>query len=615
LNTKQVRLAALERQIRRLDSRITALRGLSDRWSRVRLLVFFAGTALAFAAFYAVGAVLFWSIAAATLLTFGFAVRNHRQINRCLADHLTWRDIKTTHVARMKLDWDHVPVPLPVTDDPIAVDLDLSGDRSLHHLIDTALSYEGSQRVLDWLLNSEPNEPLILQRQALVRELMRLSVFRDRLILYGTLAAGHVRQWRVRRLLDWFERQLPVASLRPTLLALSVMAAINLLLFSLYALGQIPGYWTVSLVIYLIVYSLKIRAAGEVFGDAMSLRDALNRLCLVFRYLETYHYADNHALKSLCAPFLDPTNRPSSHLRRITLIASAASLRNNPILAMALNLAVPWDLFFAHLLNREKIRMVALLPGWLEVWFELEALSSLACFGYLNPDFCLPQIIPERIFEASAIGHPLIVDAQKVTNDFTLDGPGRIVIITGSNMAGKSTFLRTLGVNLCLAYAGAPVSAAELRTGLFHLFTCVRISDSVTNGFSYFYAEVSRLRALLTKLEQADDLPLFFLIDEIFRGTNNRERLIGSRSYIRALVGRNGLGVIATHDLELVRLADENTHIVNNHFREDVIDGQMVFDYKLRPGPCPTTNALKIMRLAGLPVDAEPQPDRAADLS
>ena len=206
-------------------------------------------------------------------------------------------------------------------------------------------------------------------------------------------------------------------------------------------------------------------------------------------------------------------------------------------------------------------------------------------------------------FTGQALGHPLIPADEKVCNDFSLMQQGTLVIITGSNMAGKSSFLRTLGVNLALAYAGGPVNADHLETGLFRLFSTIRVSDSVTDGFSYFYAEVRRLKALLDALEAEHPYPLFFLIDEIFKGTNNRERLIGSRAYIRALVGRNGMGLISTHDLELVQLADEIPQVRNAHFREEVVDGRMVFDYRLRPGPCPTTNALKIMQLEGLPVE------------
>jgi DNA mismatch repair ATPase MutS len=201
------------------------------------------------------------------------------------------------------------------------------------------------------------------------------------------------------------------------------------------------------------------------------------------------------------------------------------------------------------------------------------------------------------------IGHPLIPDGERVSNDFSMGVAGEIMLVTGSNMSGKSTFLRTLGVNLCLAYAGGTVLATKFTCAPFRLFTCIQVSDSINDGISYFYAEVKRLKALLDALDRKHEFKLFYLIDEIFRGTNNRERELGSRAYVRALVSKNGLGVISTHDLELTQLGTEFADIRNMHFREEVRDERMVFDYKLRPGPSPTTNALKIMQLEGLPVE------------
>ena len=185
----------------------------------------------------------------------------------------------------------------------------------------------------------------------------------------------------------------------------------------------------------------------------------------------------------------------------------------------------------------------------------------------------------------------------------------RSVLITGSNMSGKSTFLRTIGVNLCLAFAGAPVNAAYLKTDLFRLYTCIQVTDSLADGISYFYAEVRRLKALLNALEVEHELPLFFLIDEIFRGTNNRERQVGGRSFVTTLVGGEGVGLISTHDLELVVFADELSNIKNYHFQEEVTQRRMLFDYRLRPGPSQTTNALQIMRMEGLPVDDKFSPE------
>jgi DNA mismatch repair ATPase MutS len=276
--------------------------------------------------------------------------------------------------------------------------------------------------------------------------------------------------------------------------------------------------------------------------------------------------------------------------------------------ALALNVVGPWGLFFAYQLNRCKEQIAEEMPIWLDVWYELEALAALANFAELHPSYCTPQIAGEKarpVFQGKGIGHPLLPDSVKVRNDFQIETLGEIVILTGSNMAGKSTFLRALGLNLVLAYTGSVVDAGAFTTVLFRLFTCIRVNDSVSDGISYFYAEVQRLGALLSALETPHSLPLFFCIDEIFRGTNNRERLIGSRAYLRALVGKQGAGLIATHDLELVKLADELPGVRNFHFRDDIDGGKMVFDYILRPGPSPTTNALKIMRSVGLPVEGD----------
>lgn len=169
-------------------------------------------------------------------------------------------------------------------------------------------------------------------------------------------------------------------------------------------------------------------------------------------------------------------------------------------------------------------------------------------------------------------------------------------------MSGKSTFLRTVGVNLALTNAGATVMANHLAVEPFRLYTCINVSDSLSDGISYFYAEVRRLKGLLEALRADDPLPLFYLIDEIFRGTNNRERRQGSQAYTQALAGGHGTGMISTHDLELAHLGEQISQARNFHFREEVHDNRMVFDFKIRPGSSPTTNALKIMEIEGLPV-------------
>jgi DNA mismatch repair ATPase MutS len=270
------------------------------------------------------------------------------------------------------------------------------------------------------------------------------------------------------------------------------------------------------------------------------------------------------------------------------------------------NAIIPWDLTLSYLLVQCKDQAKKHLPDWLEAWYELEALCSLANFAYLNPDYVIPEIAENReqalAFSATQLGHPLIPNDKRVVNDVSIERVGDILLITGSNMAGKSTFLRTLGINLCLAYAGCAVNAASLHTGLYEVYCCISVSDSLTDGYSYFHAEVRRLKLILDRLHEEAANPVFVLIDEIFRGTNNRERSIGSHAYIYALAEASCIGAISTHDLELVTLVDELPQLKNYHFRDAVINNEMVFDYRLYTGPCPTTNALKIMQKEGLPI-------------
>ncbi|MEM6338021.1 MAG: DNA mismatch repair protein MutS, partial [Bacteroidota bacterium] len=244
------------------------------------------------------------------------------------------------------------------------------------------------------------------------------------------------------------------------------------------------------------------------------------------------------------------------------------------------------------------------MPQWLSVWYDLEALGSLATYAALHPWTVQPEFASgdEPAFRAESVGHPLLPASESVRNTFELEHVGDAALITGSNMSGKSTFLRALGLNLCLAQAGSYVDAHVLRTRPVRVFTSLNVSDSVTDGLSFFYAEVRRLRALLDQLDASRPTPLFYLIDEIFRGTNNIERLVGSQSILEALVGAPGFGCVTTHDLDLVRLADTLPQLENYHFREHIEAGTMTFDYTLRTGPSPTTNALEIMRIEGLPV-------------
>ncbi len=612
---KLARVEALERQEKRLRRRVDALEERSNSLGWLRVGIFFGGIALSVLAYILVGWWLALPVAALTLVIFSIVVMFHRRIARSITRHTILMHITASQVARIRLNWDGIPAApanLPRGEHPFEIDLDISGRRSLHQLVNTAISSDGSRRLQGWLLNTHPDLTAISRRQALVRELAPLAIFRDTLLVKSILAAhGSNGQWEGKKLLLWLHEHNESPRLLPFLWLSLALSLLTIILLALNLVGALPQYWIVALLISILYLFATNKQRGDLFDDTHTLSDAFSQLSVVFDYLEAYRYGTHTHLKALCAPFLDGTQgeRPSALLKSVARIATAATLRKNLLLWIIVNVIVPWDFYLAHHFYQRKAHIAARLPVWLDSWYELEALNSLANFAYLNPEYTLPDLAAHpganggAAFEAKGLGHPLLPVEQKITNDYSIGGVGEIDIITGSNMSGKSTFLRTIGVNLCLAYAGGTVNASLLRIAPFRLFSCIRVTDSVTEGYSYFYAEVKRLKALLDELESSSDPPLFFLIDEIFKGTNNRERLIGSESYIAALAGKSCLGVVTTHDLELVKLAERLPEVKNYHFREDVIDGHMTFDYVLRDGPCPTTNALKIMQLEGLPIE------------
>ena len=609
-HARQRRLESLQRHIERLDSRVSSFDRLSRKCSRLRTALVLAGIFFCLVAERFLGSPYSWLTLGVFVGAFAVAAAWHRRLQRSRARHAALKRIKSVHAARLTHDWANIPAPpdmAPEPGHPFAADLNLVGRRSVLHLLDTSSSDGGSARLRSWLLNPLDTPEAMLERQQIVREMAPLSCFRDRLSLHGYLLDGQQRpRWSADKVADWLKRESP-PRLTPWVWGLGSLALGNVALATLYVLGHLPPVWTATLVVYLALYTHKHRAAAGLFADAHELERVLKHLRAVLAYLENFPHAKAPHLARLCEPYRRPGSRPSEALRKIVRIAGAAGVQQSHMLGFLVNIVVPWDLFFADRLNRYKAWAKDTLPVWIDRWYDLEAFSSLATHSYLNPDSTFPEIAGQEsrpVLLARGLGHPLLPENVRACNDFSSDRPGDIALITGSNMSGKSTFLRTLGVNLCLAYAGAAVHAQKLSAAPLRLFTCIQVADSVTDGISYFYAEVRRLKALLTALNAADGPPLLYLIDEIFRGTNNHERLAGSRDYIRALARGRGVGVISTHDLELVGMTESEPGIHNFHFREEISEGRMVFDYRLRPGPCPTTNALTIMRMAGLPVSA-----------
>lgn len=602
----------LTRQCERLERKVARLQRAEKRYSMTRLSVISASIPLMVWAAQLFSSLGLWGVLLTAIAAFMVLMVAHERVEKSRKRHSHLLEIMQAHVARMAHDWENIPLPSevkPMPEHPFERDFVLSGERSLLHLIDTTTSAGGSERLRSWLFQPLQNVQQIRERQRGVKALIPLAGFCRKLALYGSFISR--TRWGAESVEYWLQRDVPSHSLVPFTLVLALFAVCNIALFALWQLGITPAWWLYSFAVYVLIYGgVYVAHFSFLHGfanAAVNLKYALENIEEVLLYLEHSPHTNKGELARLCEPLHHTGMRPSEWLRSLRRIVVGASLQNQTLFWIVLNALVPWNLFFYDRLTRYNKHLQKVLPVWLDRVYEMEALAALAQFAWLNPHYSFPKVhdaVPEMpLVEMRGVGHPLLPDDHCVNNDYTAHNTGDVAIITGSNMSGKSTFLRTVGINLVLAHCGSVVAASVLHTVPLRMFSSMAVSDSVVDGISFFYAEVRRLKLLLSQAQSSHHLPLFFFIDEIFRGTNNRERLAGSRAFVRALAQCNAVGMVSTHDLELVHLSEENAAITNYHFRENVEHGRMVFDYLLKPGPCPTTNALTIMALEGLPVE------------
>jgi hypothetical protein len=355
----------------------------------------------------------------------------------------------------------------------------------------------------------------------------------------------------------------------------------------------------------------------KILEAASSKESALSRYAGMLALLENEKF-EAPALEALQGRLKESGSSATTEMASLSRIVGFLDARNNEVFQFFIGPALMWDLWCALALDKWRKRAGKAAFGWFRALAELEALASLAGFAFERPDHTFPQLGDDATFRGEALGHPLIEADKRVSNDVTVEGPGHALVVTGSNMSGKSTLLRAIGVNAVLANAGAPVCAKRLVLGRLRVATSMRVSDSLEEGTSRFYAELKKLKLVLDLAKKAHekqgkDGTVLFLLDEILHGTNTRERLIGARAILKELVARGAMGAVSTHDLGLGDLEAEMPDRVKNvHFEEQVKGEEMSFDYRLRTGIVQSSNALRLMKIVGLdvmPADAGPPPN------
>jgi hypothetical protein len=290
----------------------------------------------------------------------------------------------------------------------------------------------------------------------------------------------------------------------------------------------------------------------------------------------------------------------AAEIERLRKVVALLDARRNQFFA-PFALILLWTANVAMAIERWRARSGARIADWIEVAGEIEALSSLASFAFEQPAFAFPDILPGGPhFDARDLGHPLIPADRRITNDLRLDSTLRLLVVSGSNMSGKSTMMRSVGLAAVLAMAGGPVCARSLRIAPLAVGASIRIHDSLQENASRFYAEILRIRQVLDLAHQG---PLLFLLDEVLAGTNSHDRRIGAEAIVRSLVERGAIGLVSTHDLALATIAEELAPAAANvHFEDHLENGRVVFDYRMRPGVVTKSNALELMRSVGIEV-------------
>lgn len=595
------------------------------RISRWRGVAFLAAVALAVGAEWTGGtaATVLAVAAIGALVAFILLIRRHREVRRLARWCRELSELAAEGLARLGREWEALPrdrEPGPDPNHPYASDLDVVGAASLRRLLSTPATPPGRETIRDWLLGPVDAGEVQIRQEA-VAELASRHDLREELAARGRLA-GRVDAGSFRSFLAWCESE-PWLAGRPLLVrSAQLLPAATAVLASLQILGVVAGAW------WALGPALMLGVVGFVGSE---LERRLERATAGKAELERYADllealaevpGEADALADIRTTLAgDGEEEPAADaVRRLGRIAAWAAARRSGLLHFVLQVLFLWDVHVLRSLERWRTRHGGRVRAWLSALGRGEALSALATLQADHPGWCRPSIrIDGTVFEADGLEHPLLPPDASVPNDVTVGPPGTFLLVTGSNMSGKSTLLRAVGLAVVLARAGGPVPARRCSTPPLRVHTVMRVEDSIAEGVSQYLAELQRVRRVVgaarrertsARGSEADDRaggsgePVLYLLDEPLQGTNEAERRVALRTVLRHLLRTDALGAVATHDLRLHEVEDLRAAARPVHFAGTVEEGgdgpRLRFDYRLRKGPATSTNALDLLRSVGL---------------
>lgn len=580
--------------------------------ARLRLATFLGAVAATVWWLGFAGAMPAFVTALVLYLLFGTLVFIHSKIE----DRAEWfealRVVNARALARVSRHWEALPDAAPPPgvvpeNHPYAVDLDVFGHASAFQLLGPASMPAGHATLAGWLLSPAPPVEIV-KRQAAVDELAALDEWREHLSALGTVA-GASRTQPLDVFLQWAESSAP-----PMRWYTAVKAAVYLLLAWLWTLlllnlsGVMPNNaWGVPLILSIILSFFTAYPVTRMFDRAGSGERTLRQHAGVLAHIDAQSF-QAPALQAVTARLSAGRRRAPEAMRALNRILAFSDLRRGAaLLHFPIQAFTLWDFHWVFALERWSRTSGVHVRDWFAAAGEIDALACLAALRRDNPDWAFPELTHDRVLRATALGHPLLPAARRVPNDVQVGPPGSVLLVTGSNMSGKSTLLRAIGLNGVLAQCGAPVCATRLSLPPSDIQTSIRIQDSLERGISYFMAALARLKGVVDAAERTNnERVLLYLLDEILQGTNSAERGTAVQAVAGHLLDAGAIGVMTTHDLNIAFEEPLETSAKLVHFTEIVDpDGTMHFDYRLREGLATSRNALRLMQLIGISL---PQP-------
>lgn len=572
--------------------------------SNLRLLVFLAGVVLALY-FYIIKSYYIGALTALIFLcSFIYLVIKHNKIIEQKSYSEALYNINDSSIKRIHGDWKSFKDSgEEFIDDEheYSKDLDIFGRGSLFQWINTTVTYLGRQKLKSVLENPYKSADEIRERQEGISELADDLDWRQEFISEALVTPNSVKD--IQELLEWSRNTKSFYKRFSILVVARVIPVFTVIIVSLpFVNRNIPYYIpTIAIAINILILMWKNEERTNTLVKVDKYKESIRAYYGMLKILEKRQFKSKY-LKNIKSNIISNNGLTSSiQIKKLASISDMINNRKNQYYII-MNILLLWDYQCMIALEKWKNESGRHLQNWLEAIGNIEELISLSNIKYDNEEWVMPKIAEGiSILSAEEMGHPLLT-GDRITNSFKMGKIDPILLITGSNMSGKSTLLRTAGINLVLSYIGAPVFAKSFTCSIMNIYTCMRVSDDLEKSVSSFYAELLRIKKIVEATKK--DEQIFFLLDEIFKGTNSMDRHIGAKVLIESMRKFGELGMVSTHDLELGELEKESGGKVKNyHFREYYKNNEIYFDYKLRPGVSTTRNALYLIKMVGIDVD------------